>query len=371
MGSLMGQRSVGATITAILQAFVRRNTWSQAELARALGQRVPAVRKRLEELREGGIPFERQEEHPHVYWSVPSRWFPGGVVLDPELAQEVTRLALSAPRSQRRTKVLTRLVRSRVAGPAPLREVEERVRTRAESAPEQAYLGLLVDAALARQSVELRYFSSSRGALGTRTVSVHRVLPGPPARFVGVCHEHDELRWFRVDNVIEARTSRAPFRPWSEVELERFVESSVDGFHGARDGARVTFTVRAPEARWVRMNLPEGLRALDAPDGAVRVEADTSALVPIARYVVGLGAAARAETEALRALVAELARGALASLALERPAAEGTEGSEGTEGGTEAPPTRHTRRSSGHSSSSAAGRRTRGTLASSDDKSST
>lgn len=311
----MGQRSAGATLAAILQAFVRRKTWSQAELARELGLQVPTVKKRLEELLASGMPFERQEELPHVYWSVPEHWFPGGVVLDAELAQEVTRLALRAP-SPKRSKILTRLMSSRAGrgAKAPLGQVEQRVTPKQESPAEQAYLSPLVEAALERAPMRLRYFTSSRGELGERTVSVHQVLPGPPARFVGVCHQHGDLRWFRVENVLEARPSSEPFRAWPDDEVERFVASSVDGFHGAERDVEVAFVVRLPEARWVRMNLPEGLTGELTPSGALRVVARTSALMPIARYVVGLGGAARAETPALGALVAELARGALASV---------------------------------------------------------
>jgi hypothetical protein len=72
----VGQRSSTETVVAIVQAFLRRRTWSQAELARDVGIAVPALRKRLVELTASGFPLERDEDHPHVFWSVPRDWFP-------------------------------------------------------------------------------------------------------------------------------------------------------------------------------------------------------------------------------------------------------------------------------------------------------
>jgi hypothetical protein len=55
------------------------------------------------------------------------------------------------------------------------------------------------------------------------------------------------------------------------------------------------------------------MACVDVPDG-ILVTAKTSGLLRVARFVVGLGAAATVQTPELRHLVEELARGAFTSL---------------------------------------------------------
>ena len=95
----MGSRSNAETLAAIFVAFTRQPTWSQAELARELGISSRQVRDRIEELHQAGIQFERQEERPHVYWSVPKGWFPGGLLLTAKDSLKLLRHIVRAPRS--------------------------------------------------------------------------------------------------------------------------------------------------------------------------------------------------------------------------------------------------------------------------------
>jgi hypothetical protein len=60
----------------------------------------------------------------------------------------------------------------------------------------------------------------------------------------------------------------------------------------------------------VKLNLPGPMTCEDTPAG-IRVSAETSGLLRLARFVVGLGDAARAETTELARVVRELAEGAL------------------------------------------------------------
>ena len=68
------------------------------------------------------------------------------------------------------------------------------------------------------------------------------------------------------------------------------------------------------DGRWLAAgdanNLLEGMHVESLP-GGIRVSVETSALVPLARFVVRLGDAARPETPALAQMIVELARGAL------------------------------------------------------------
>jgi hypothetical protein len=77
----VGRRSPTESIARIYQAFLRERTWTQAALTREVGIGTPALRKRLDELTTLGMPLEREEgDPPHIYWTVPRSWFPGGML---------------------------------------------------------------------------------------------------------------------------------------------------------------------------------------------------------------------------------------------------------------------------------------------------
>jgi predicted DNA-binding transcriptional regulator YafY len=147
--------------------------------------------------------------------------------------------------------------------------------------------------------------------MSDRHASVHVVDVGPPARFIATCHRNGELRWFRVDSIIRARLDdREPYRECSADVVATFRAASIDGFKGAGSPVVCSFVVRDPESRWVANNLLEGMSVENLHDG-IRVNIETSGVVRLARFVVGLGGAARPENPALVEAVAELARGAL------------------------------------------------------------
>jgi hypothetical protein len=90
----------------------------------------------------------------------------------------------------------------------------------------------------------------------------------------------------------------------------RIFSASLDGYKGAGPAVACCFFVREPESSWVANNVLDGMH-VETLHGGIRVTAETSALLPLARFVVKLGGAARPETPALAEAVAELARGAL------------------------------------------------------------
>jgi hypothetical protein len=103
-----------------------------------------------------------------------------------------------------------------------------------------------------------------------------------------------------------------PFEAVAEAEVADLLARSIDGW--AEDAAprEVSFVVHGEDARWVPGNLPSAGMKVETLGGGIRVRAVTSAMTPLARFVVGLGAAARAETPELAERVEELARGAIA-----------------------------------------------------------
>lgn len=309
----MGSRSNTETIVAILKALLDRRTWTQAELARHVGVAVPAVRKRLLELQSNGIPLESDTDHPHVYWSVPKTWFPGGVLLSNAQVTQVLRLLSRLPCGKARDQLIESLI-----GALPVRPAPAAVVPAESTAREQQHLSNVEDAATQKIVLRFSYFTANRGSEATRLASIQRVLLGPPARFVAVCHRSGKLKWFRIDNMSDSKLEPAEsYRAAEAAQVDAFVSSSLDGFHDGNPAREHVFFVRDPESRWVARNLFEGMRCDEVP-GGIRVTALTSALPRLARYVVGLGAATKPLTPELESEVAALATGVLVSIGANR-----------------------------------------------------
>lgn len=310
----MGKRSGAETIVAIMAAFAEQRTWAQAELARHVDVGVPALRRRLDELSASGVPLTREDDHPHVYWSVPKGWFPGGVIFRAEDVPELGRQLRRLPPSPARERLLQRIVEAAPRGAVPAGSAILAPRA---TTSEQSYLPLVEDAANRRTALAFTYFTTSRGAVEERRASVQRVVIGPPARFLALCHRDGNLKWFRLDNVHAGRLDDAtPFRPADPARVEALLRESVDGYHPGLAPQLCVFWVRSPESNWVNNWMKENLGDFSAvpTDGGVRFEAATAGVSQLARFIVGLGDAARAETLDLAAMVRALAEGALAAL---------------------------------------------------------
>ncbi len=306
----MGRKSGTRSVAAVMVAFLTRKTWVQADLARHVDLSREALSTILRDLQDSGFPLDSERDHPHVYWRMTKDWYPGGVLVKSELVADLLRQLSHSPRSAARDRLLDAVMqqlpaRGKLATTAP-------VVSRSASEQEEQYLPTVEDSAARKQSLSMKYLTSSRGgSVGDRHVSVHTIEVGPPTRFIATCHRNKDLRWFRVDGILRARVDEAEkFRPCSEEEVAAFRAASLDGYKGSGPPVEYSFFVRAPESKWVENNLLEGMRPESLHDG-VRVVVQTSGLVRLARFVVGLGDAARPESPALVRAVAELARGAI------------------------------------------------------------
>ena len=309
----MGQRSSTVTVVQLVQAFLEQRTWTQKALADRLEMTTPAVREKLREL-EGIFNLEREEDHPHVYWSVPKDWFPGGILFTREQMPELLRLLMRLPQGKARDGLLDTVLRNLPKGDprAGAGGLSPAVVPPTATKQEEQYLSVVEDAAAKKVTLGFHYFTASRGQMSTRHASVHRVVLGRPARFVATCHREDKLKWFRIENIVSAHLdAQEPFRAADPKSVEQFLRASVDGFNAGGAAAELSFVVRDPESRWVQTNLLPTMKVEALPDNRIRVTVETNAILQVARYVVGLGAAASAETPALAAAVEVLARGAL------------------------------------------------------------
>lgn len=301
----MGRRSGVETVVELFGAFVDRKRWRQAELARRLEMTVPALRKHLTLLTKH-IPLTSTTEHPDVFWQVSPEWRAEGLVLRGTDGAAILRLLARAPRSTERDRLLSLLLQkdSRLASPARVQPAEL-------GADEERFLSVVEDAASKLTPLKMKYSSAHRGGTEWRVVSVARIMPSPPSRFLAVCHRAGKLRAFRVSGIHAAHLhAEEPFREADAGELARRLAKNVGGFYGDGEGEE-SFVVRGDVVRWVSQNLPPGVSGEMLGDGSFRAKASAAGLPVVARFVVGLGEHAQCETPALAAAVRELAEGAL------------------------------------------------------------
>ncbi len=312
----MGQRTPTETLFGIVAAFVEKRTWTQADLAKRLETRTETIRKQLNELVSAGFKLEREEDHPHVYWSVPKDWFPGALLFKTDEVSDLLRLLSRAPRGTLRTRVLG-LVTARLANLGRAEPHVDPGAVRPADVPddEERWLAVAEDAVAKRVPMKMRYFTASRRSDSWRHVSVHRVDLGPRTHFIATCHQSGGLKTFRLSNVSDAKLDPGEaFRPTTAEDLRRLDDETFGGYREAGPAVRCAFVVRDPDAAWVTRNLPDP-RIEHAPvaggAGGTRFSVTTSGVQMLARFVVGLGEAAHVETPELAAAVAKIAHGAL------------------------------------------------------------
>jgi predicted DNA-binding transcriptional regulator YafY len=318
----MGRASKHETIASIYQAFLGQRTWRQSDLARELGIGTRALRERLVELSTKGMPLESDEEPPHVFWSVPQHWFPGGVALTSDDAAHLLRELWVLPKSPRTERAIKKLL-------SGVQDREQLASAAATVVPvvvgaEAVQREIVEEALIAGAALRIEYFSAHRGVIEWRYVSPARLVAGPPLRLVALCHRSSKLRWFRVDGILRATLDQSePYRATDPEVTTRFIAESVNGYRDEAAATDQLFFVRLPEARWVSKNLPPSMVCESVEDGIV-VTARAGGVLPVARFVVGLGAAASPRTSPLREIVRELAEGALTASAPARSRSEKT-----------------------------------------------
>lgn len=302
----MGQKSKTETFFALVNAFVQQTTWKQADLARELGVSTETVRAKMVELQAAGFKVHQDKEHPHVFWSVSKNWFPGALMFTEAEAHDLVRLVSRAKAGVLRDKVLA-IVEKR------LRTVDKLpVPTPAREDTDEVILATIEDAMARNVSLKMRYFAASRGDESERFASVHRIEHEPRLQFIATCHRSGKLKRFRVSNVLSARLAQGEtFREAEAADIDVFVDESLGGFRADGPRVRCAFVVEGPDAAWVARNLPDRRMEREGIQGGARFTVETSAVQLIARFVVGLGASARAETPELAAAVRALAEGAL------------------------------------------------------------
>lgn len=206
-GRDVSKRTPTETLFGIVALFVQDRTWSQAALARELEVGTETIRNRMRELtQKNGFKFERQDDHPQVYWSVPKHWFPGVLPFTSTETADLLRLLGRARRSDVRDRLM-KVVVSRLSnfGTTGMELETTTAEAPVSEEDEERWLTIIEDAIAKKKTVKMRYFTASRGRESWRHVSVHQVDSSPRPQFIATCHKADALRRFRLANVLEAR----------------------------------------------------------------------------------------------------------------------------------------------------------------------
>lgn len=315
----MSRRRTAEILAAIIQAFLEESTWTQAELARRANTSPETVRNTLQDLTTDGWPFERQEERPQVYWSLPRGYLPPGIVLPMDRVALALRLLARLPAEPERDGLLGFLSS---ASPADQKPSLEAWAQPGLSRSEDRWLSDIEDAIRDRQALTLRYYSVVPGTLESRTISFQRITRDKHVRMCGHCHREHRLKWFRLDGVVEVEGSaNESYVATPSAEVDSFFEHSLLGYHCESDATTSVFHVRYPDARWVQRNLPDALSG-ELTEAGLQVTATDVSLGQVARYVLSLGGAAKPLSDGLRQEVERLARAALSECADPAPSTE-------------------------------------------------
>jgi hypothetical protein len=108
----MSRKGDAETASMVLLAFLEERSWKQKDLQRRCGVERKTLMKVLTDLQNAGLPLDREEDPPHVYWSVPKNWFPAAVAFQGSDVEELVRLLQRAPKGKRGKRLLNRIAAS-------------------------------------------------------------------------------------------------------------------------------------------------------------------------------------------------------------------------------------------------------------------
>lgn len=283
--------SDGALLLALaMERFAERRSWEERELARRIGTR-EQLQQVLAVLADQGWPLQVDRG----VWSVPEGWTPGGLSLSAADLAELLRLLARAPRSRPRDQILSKLTR--------------RIRHGSWVTPFGAdqpsdYRSVLEQSARDNRVLEVLYFSRETSVARPRLVSVQETATGARGACWVVSHPSNTATRVLLDSILDVRE-----RP----DLPYLVASEPLADPGPLARIRVALSVPRFKTRQLVAALPLGLSVGQEGD-TLRVEGLTSALTPLARLVLALGAGIVIESPELRGLVDAIARIALGEL---------------------------------------------------------
>ncbi len=277
---------------------LEQRTWSQADLAKRVEVTPQTVKRCLEELEAAGVPLEREEDHPHVYWSVPGSWLPEGVHLPRELLVELLRRLARAATPSEHDPLLRHLLKAIPSLSDLVARVQDAHIT--EQTPLSAAILSELEDAYDSHAVILSYRKSRFAPVEVRFCSPMRLVDRH-RQLLARCHKSDAPRRFHLHRIVQVSPAVGEdYRPLSESELNLALDGSVDGFRAPGPLVDVRFRLVGEGVGWILEDLPEDLQVEAIPSGYL-VHGLTGALDKLASKLVTYGAVVRYDDEGLRA----------------------------------------------------------------------
>jgi biotin operon repressor len=305
----VGSKSKTETPLRLLAALLEQRTWSQAELARRVEVHPQTVRQCMQELMDAGVPLERDDDHPHVYWSVPQSWLPEGVHLPRvHFVDLLRRLARGAAPAERDP-----LLKHLVDAAPSLGEMVARIQEAhvPSDVPLSSALLATLEDAWESHAVILSYRKVRGGPVEARHCS--------PARFVDQyqhllarCHQSGKAQRFRLDRILGVSAAvGVEYAPLNDTEIAEALTGAVDGFRAPGPLVSVRFRLVGAEKEvgWMVEQLPEDLEVEKVASGYL-VHGETGALGKLAAKLVTYGAVVRYDDEGLREAARAVVEGA-------------------------------------------------------------
>jgi predicted DNA-binding transcriptional regulator YafY len=170
-------------------------------------------------------------------------------------------------------------------------------------------LEALTNAARARRTVRVRYFSFAREHETTRRIDPYRLwYHGGGLYVIGYCHTRKDVRTFAVERIRHLELTPDTFTVHPDFDFKAYTR---DAFGIMRDEAvtvRVRF--RRDQAKYARERLWHPSQTFeDHEDGSLTITLQVAPTIEVKRWVFGFGAAAEVlEPDSLRREIAAEAR---------------------------------------------------------------
>ena len=180
--------------------------------------------------------------------------------------------------------------------PAPLREVLETAQNTISvgNGAKRSYSAVpllpLHRAVKERRTVQMRYYTQSRGEESTRSVDPYKVVQRNGYwNLIAWCHQRREVRLFSLDMIRGVEPTDRHFEVCPDFELETYLHGSISAMRGDLTTIRVLFDARiASWARRHRWPFPHTLA--EVPEGGLQLQGEVSGLEGIRNELLRWGA---------------------------------------------------------------------------------
>lgn len=307
----MGRESATRTLALIFAELIEKRTIVQAEVARKLEIKSETVAAKMAELREGGIPVEREQDGRNVRWRVAKNWFPNAVVFEKDEAQKLLLLLLRGRRSATRDAFVARLTAAVPATKGARDAVREANVERTTSEQEDSCRSVIELAMLSKRVVSMRYQGTDDDEPRWRTASPQTIVNSENPYVIAFDHDRHALRHFRFDRMSRAIAEDSiAFRSVDDELVERNVRESMHGYCGG-ELREVSFVVAMAVWNRVKDNLPFVVTHSEPAEGGVRVVVNSRAGRVLTRFLLAHSTDVQIETDVVREEVVAAARAAI------------------------------------------------------------